>query len=103
MNEPSHGVGADKPEKPEDQQDNGNGFEHVESPFKFKGVIGAAITLHSIAGKNPYLIFKYTLYNKAKQRNVHAATVILLVRLKKNGFFKRVLLSGTAKQALSGF
>ena len=33
MNESTHGVRGHKTEKPEDNQDDGNGLEHVDSPF----------------------------------------------------------------------
>jgi hypothetical protein len=33
MNESAHGVRTDKTNKPEDNQDDGNGLEHFSSPF----------------------------------------------------------------------
>ena len=34
MNEAAHGVRADKPQNPEDNQDDCDGFEHSASPFE---------------------------------------------------------------------
>jgi hypothetical protein len=36
MNESAHGVRGDKTEKPQDNQDDGNGLEHVASPFAIR-------------------------------------------------------------------
>jgi hypothetical protein len=33
MNESAHGIRADKTQKPEDNQDDSNGLEHVAPPF----------------------------------------------------------------------
>lgn len=36
MNESPHGVRGNKTEKPEDNQDDGNGLEHAASPFAIR-------------------------------------------------------------------
>jgi hypothetical protein len=36
MNESAHGVRGDKTQNPEDDQDDGNGFEHGASPFAIR-------------------------------------------------------------------
>jgi hypothetical protein len=40
MNKPSHGIRADKAKKPEDQQNDCDGFEHGVSPFDLRDLHG---------------------------------------------------------------